>query len=272
MMVAVCCRPNRCFRIPLALRIVGHHFRTLQPVRNRTVQSQNLAIGNLEYETVQQLTVLSGTLNWNRSRVELYGPHGHWLAVAGGVARVGGARHHAKIDRIVAPTSAMDVLGQSRETGRQPLTGLDAWTKLYWVLTQYSQATAKSVLCATTDLILRRRLSRVRHPRPSAPRRNKNTTSDPDLTTRPPDLPTSIMEATANPRITCAYLNSYVGKNVIVVGKVLQLRGEEALIDADGNITAHLNRVSSALPLTHPRLFPPAPSFPSCDLVRNAAG
>ncbi|KAG7288993.1 hypothetical protein NEMBOFW57_005354 [Staphylotrichum longicolle] len=50
------------------------------------------------------------------------------------------------------------------------------------------------------------------------------------------------MEATANPRITCAYLNSYVGKNVIVVGKVLQLRGEEALIDADGNITAHLNR------------------------------
>jgi hypothetical protein len=69
------------------------------------------------------------------------------------------------------------------------------------------------------------------------------------------------MEGTANPRITCAYLNSYVGKNVIVVGKVLELRGEDALIDADGNITAHLNRVSSALPLTYPRLFPPAPSF-----------
>ncbi|KAK4104981.1 replication factor A protein 3 [Parathielavia hyrcaniae] len=50
------------------------------------------------------------------------------------------------------------------------------------------------------------------------------------------------MEAIANPRITCAYLNSYVGKNVIVVGKVIQLRGDEALIDADGNITAHLNR------------------------------
>ncbi|KAL2019982.1 hypothetical protein VTK56DRAFT_8982 [Thermocarpiscus australiensis] len=50
------------------------------------------------------------------------------------------------------------------------------------------------------------------------------------------------MEATSTPRVTCAYLNSYVGKNVIVVGKVIQLRGDEALIDADGNITAHLNR------------------------------
>ncbi|AEO62794.1 996ebf02-ac72-46be-8974-b6870bd585cb [Thermothielavioides terrestris] len=50
------------------------------------------------------------------------------------------------------------------------------------------------------------------------------------------------MEATANPRITCGYLNSYVGKNVIIVGRVVQLRGEEAIVDADGNITAHLNR------------------------------
>ncbi|KAK4110691.1 replication factor A protein 3 [Canariomyces notabilis] len=50
------------------------------------------------------------------------------------------------------------------------------------------------------------------------------------------------MEAISTPRVTCAYLNSYVGKNVIVVGKVIQLRGDEALIDADGNITAHLNR------------------------------
>jgi replication factor A3 len=52
------------------------------------------------------------------------------------------------------------------------------------------------------------------------------------------------MEAVANPRITCAYLNQYVGKNVIIVGKVMQLRGEEAIIDADGSVTAHLNRVS----------------------------
>ncbi|KAK3378194.1 replication factor A protein 3 [Podospora didyma] len=50
------------------------------------------------------------------------------------------------------------------------------------------------------------------------------------------------MEATSTPRITCGYLDSYVGKNVIVVGKVVQLRGDEAIIDADGNITAHLHR------------------------------
>lgn len=56
------------------------------------------------------------------------------------------------------------------------------------------------------------------------------------------------MEGTATPRITCAYLNSYVGKHVIVVGKVVQLRGDEAVIDADGNITAHLNRVRNLSP------------------------
>lgn len=60
------------------------------------------------------------------------------------------------------------------------------------------------------------------------------------------------MEGTATPRITCAYLNSYVGKHVIVVGKVVQLRGDEAVIDADGNITAHLNRVRNLSPLPPP--------------------
>ena len=56
------------------------------------------------------------------------------------------------------------------------------------------------------------------------------------------------MEAIASPRITCGFLNSYVGKNVGVVGKGVQLRGEEATIDADGNITAYLNRVSPPCP------------------------
>ncbi len=81
------------------------------------------------------------------------------------------------------------------------------------------------------------------------------------------------MESSSSPRITCAYLNSYVGKNVIVVGKVLQLRGEEAVIDADGNITAYLNRVSRPFPprplqATHPpasisiRPFFPSPPRP----------
>ncbi|KAL1872305.1 hypothetical protein VTK73DRAFT_1615 [Phialemonium thermophilum] len=48
------------------------------------------------------------------------------------------------------------------------------------------------------------------------------------------------MEST--PRISCPYLDTYVGRNVMIVGKVTQLRGDEALIDCDGNITAHLNR------------------------------
>jgi replication factor A3 len=30
----------------------------------------------------------------------------------------------------------------------------------------------------------------------------------------------------------------------MIVGKVVQLRGDQATIDADGNVTAHLNRVS----------------------------
>ena len=69
------------------------------------------------------------------------------------------------------------------------------------------------------------------------------------------------METIATPRITCAYLNSYVGKNVILVGKVVQIRGDEALIDADGNVTAHLNRVSfpSPPPLQSGSLPPPPP-------------
>ncbi|KAK0728268.1 replication factor A protein 3 [Lasiosphaeria miniovina] len=52
------------------------------------------------------------------------------------------------------------------------------------------------------------------------------------------------MEASSTARVICSYLDSYVGKNVIVVGKVVQIRGDEAVIDADGNITAHLNRGS----------------------------
>jgi hypothetical protein len=53
-----------------------------------------------------------------------------------------------------------------------------------------------------------------------------------------------------------------VGKNVILVGKVVQIRGDEALIDADGNVTAHLNRVSFPSPpppLQSGSLPPPPP-------------
>lgn len=64
------------------------------------------------------------------------------------------------------------------------------------------------------------------------------------------------MESQPTPRITAPYLDSYQGRNVIVVGRVVQLRGEAAVIDADGNITAHLNRVRDDLLqlLCHPTL------------------
>ncbi|KAK4179194.1 replication factor A protein 3 [Triangularia setosa] len=53
---------------------------------------------------------------------------------------------------------------------------------------------------------------------------------------------------TSTPRVTCPYLNSYVGKNVMVVGKVAQIRGEDAIIDADGNISCKLNRDAHLVP------------------------
>lgn len=55
------------------------------------------------------------------------------------------------------------------------------------------------------------------------------------------------MDAQPTPRATAPYLESYVGRNVTVVGKVAQLRGDQAVIDADGSITAHLNRVRADL-------------------------
>lgn len=57
----------------------------------------------------------------------------------------------------------------------------------------------------------------------------------------------AIMEDTSTPRINSQYLDNYVGRNVMIVGKVVQLRGDTAIIDADGNVTAHLNRVSLRL-------------------------
>ena len=52
------------------------------------------------------------------------------------------------------------------------------------------------------------------------------------------------MESISTPRISSQLIDSYVGQNVMVVGKVQQLRGDTAVIDAEGQITANLNRVS----------------------------
>ncbi|KAK5994014.1 Replication factor A protein 3 [Cladobotryum mycophilum] len=51
-------------------------------------------------------------------------------------------------------------------------------------------------------------------------------------------------EQLSTPRITAAYLDNFVGKVVTIVGKVTQLLGEQAVIDADGNVTIHLTRDS----------------------------
>ncbi|KAI1390994.1 uncharacterized protein F4822DRAFT_426847 [Hypoxylon trugodes] len=50
------------------------------------------------------------------------------------------------------------------------------------------------------------------------------------------------MESTSTPRISAALMDSYVGQNVIIVGKVQQLRGDTAFLEADGQIQANLNR------------------------------
>ncbi|KAI4867266.1 replication factor A protein 3 [Hypoxylon rubiginosum] len=50
------------------------------------------------------------------------------------------------------------------------------------------------------------------------------------------------MESTSTPRISAALLESYTGQNVIIVGKVLQLRGDIAFLESDGQVQANLNR------------------------------
>lgn len=47
----------------------------------------------------------------------------------------------------------------------------------------------------------------------------------------------------ATARINAQYLENFQGQTVRILGKVTQLRGEQATIDAAGNITVILNRV-----------------------------
>lgn len=54
-------------------------------------------------------------------------------------------------------------------------------------------------------------------------------------------------ESLSTPRISSTYLDSFTNRTVRITGKVIQLRGEEATLDSNGHITAHLNRV---LPLS----------------------
>ena len=52
------------------------------------------------------------------------------------------------------------------------------------------------------------------------------------------------MSDPATPRITAPYLEQFSHQTVRIVGKVRQLRGEQATIDAGGSISVFLNRVS----------------------------
>ncbi|KAI1861243.1 uncharacterized protein JN550_011065 [Neoarthrinium moseri] len=56
------------------------------------------------------------------------------------------------------------------------------------------------------------------------------------------------MEPISTPRISGQIIGSFVGRNVMIVGKVLQLRGEEAVIEANGHVTASLNREAHLTP------------------------
>ena len=47
----------------------------------------------------------------------------------------------------------------------------------------------------------------------------------------------------ATPRITAPYLEQFSHRTVRILGKVTQLRGEQATIDSGGSISVHLNRV-----------------------------
>lgn len=52
------------------------------------------------------------------------------------------------------------------------------------------------------------------------------------------------MEAFSTPRVNQQYLDSFTNQTVRLVGKVVQLRGEEATIDSNGMVTCFLTRVS----------------------------
>ncbi|KAI9757627.1 MAG: hypothetical protein M1815_000561 [Lichina confinis] len=51
-------------------------------------------------------------------------------------------------------------------------------------------------------------------------------------------------EDLASPRINAQYLSSFQNQTVRIVGRVTQLRGEQATIDAAGSVTVFLNRDS----------------------------
>lgn len=50
-------------------------------------------------------------------------------------------------------------------------------------------------------------------------------------------------ESVSTPRVSAQNLGSYIGRNVMLVGEVTQLRGDVVTINADGAVNVNLNRV-----------------------------
>ena len=57
------------------------------------------------------------------------------------------------------------------------------------------------------------------------------------------NIQTHAIMSEATPRITAPYLEQFSHQTVRILGKVRQLRGEQATIDAGGQISVFLNRV-----------------------------
>lgn len=53
-------------------------------------------------------------------------------------------------------------------------------------------------------------------------------------------------EQIVHPRISARYLDSFVGRHVMLVGKVLQVQGKQATVDSDGTVTVLLDQVIQA--------------------------
>lgn len=69
------------------------------------------------------------------------------------------------------------------------------------------------------------------------------------------------MASEATPRINAKYLDAFTNRTVRILGKVVALRGESAMVEANGTIVVHLNRVGATLPIPEKE---EAISTPSC--------
>lgn len=71
------------------------------------------------------------------------------------------------------------------------------------------------------------------------------------------------MASEATPRINYKYLQQFLNQTVRILGKVVSLRGETAIVDANGHITIFLNRVRSFSLAPPPYVHKPPPPHPN---------